>query len=179
MSGEEVSKSFVDRTLKEADMVKSPQKKRKGLSKYMKYPQRTLTNLGKSMMNIDFIGPKYLHGSSESVSFLSCKYIRPQKHGIVKRVSGQTADQTMKILKELWKDNPIPDVIKTDNDSAFGSYYSHDICIGRLVLFFLNLGITPIYIAPEVLGIIERMKDSTVYSQRSSGISFSLRMKMK
>ena len=51
--GLKVSKSFVDRTLKEADMVNSPQKKRKGLSKYMKYPQRTLTKLGKSMMSID------------------------------------------------------------------------------------------------------------------------------
>ena len=67
--GLKVSNSFVDRTLREAGMVKSPQKKRKGLSKYMKYPQRTLTKLGKSMMSIDFIGPKYLHGSRESVSF--------------------------------------------------------------------------------------------------------------
>ena len=147
--GLKVSKSFVDRTLKEAGMVKSPQKKRKGLSKYMKYPQRTLTKLGKSMMSIDFIGPKYLHDSSDSVSFLSCKYIRPQTKGIVKRISGQTTEQAIKILKEIWKDNPIPDVIKLDNDGAFGTNLSHDKCIGRLVLFFLNLGITPIYVAPR------------------------------
>ena len=147
--GLKVSKSFVNRTLKEACMVKSPQKKRKGLSKYMKYPQRTLTKLGKSMMSIDFIGPKYLHGSNEGVSFLSCKYIRPQKQGIVKRVTGQTTEQTIKILKEIWKDNPIPDVIKADNDSAFGTNLSHDKCIGKLALFFLNLGVTPLYIAPR------------------------------
>ena len=147
--GLKISKSFVDRTLKEAGMVKSPQKKRKGLSKYMKYPQRTLTKLGKSMMSIDFIGPKYLQGSCDGVSFLSCKYIRPQKQGIVKRVSGQTTEQTIKILKEIWKDNPIPDVIKADNDSAFGTNLSHDKCIGKLALFFLNLGVTPIYVAPR------------------------------
>jgi hypothetical protein len=147
--GLKVSNSFVDRTLKEAGMVKSPQKKRKGLSKYMKYPQRTLTKLGKSMMSIDFIGPKYLHDSSESVSFLSCKYIRPQKQGIVKRVTGQTTEQTIKILKEIWKDNPIPDVIKADNDAAFGTHSTHGRCIGRLALFFLNLGITPLYVAPR------------------------------
>jgi len=147
--GLKVSKSFVDRTLKEADMVKSPQKKRKGLSKYMKYPQRTLTKLGKSMMSIDFIGPKYLQGSGDGVSFLSCKYIRPNKKGIVKRVSGQTTKQTIKILKEVWKDNPIPDVIKADNDSAFGTNLSHDKCIGKLALFFLNLGVTPLYVAPR------------------------------
>ena len=34
-----VSQRFVDRTLKEYKLVKTPQKKRKGVSKYMKYPR--------------------------------------------------------------------------------------------------------------------------------------------
>ena len=144
-----ISKDFVDRTLREAGIVKSPHKKRKGVSKYMKYPQRTLNKLGKCMMSIDFIGPRYLRGSSKGVNFLSCKYIRPKKNGIVKRISGQTTDQTIKILKDIWKNNPIPDVIKLDNDSAFGTNLSHDKCIGKLTLLFLNLGVTPIYIAPR------------------------------
>jgi len=148
-TGKKVSKNFVDRTLREAGIVKSPQKKRKGLSKYMKYPQRTLAKLGKCMMSMDFIGPKYLKGSNDGISFLSCKYIRPQKHGIVKRVNGQTTEQTIKILKEIWKDNPIPDVVKIDNDSAFGTNLSHEKCIGKLALFFLNLGVTPLYVAPR------------------------------
>ena len=148
-TGKKISKDFVDRTLRDAGMVKSPQKKRKGVSKYMKYPKRTLNKLGKCMMSIDFIGPRYLKGSSKGVNFLSCKYIRPKKNGIVKRISGQTADQTIKILKDIWKDNPIPDVVKLDNDSAFGPNLSHDRCIGKLALFFLNLGITPLYIAPR------------------------------
>lgn len=144
-----ISRVFVERTLKEAGMVKSPKKKRNGLSKYMKYPQRTLNKLGKSMMSIDFIGPKYLKGSAKGVNFLSCKYIRPNKEGIVKRINGQTTEQTIKILKEIWKDNPIPDVIKLDNDSAFGTNLPHDKCLGKLALFFLNLGIIPVYIAPR------------------------------
>lgn len=148
-TGKKVSKNFIDRTLREAGIVKSPQKKRKGLSKYMKYPQRTLAKLGKCMMSMDFIGPKYLKGSNDGISFLSCKYIRPQKHGIVKRVNGQTTEQTIKILKEIWEDNPIPDVVKIDNDSAFGTNLSHEKCIGKLALFFLNLGVTPLYVAPR------------------------------
>ena len=48
----------------------------------MKYPDYTLTKLGKSMMSIDFIGPKYLKGSDNRINFLSCKYIRPEKQGI-------------------------------------------------------------------------------------------------
>lgn len=149
LKGKNVSKDFVDRTLREAGIVKSPQKKRKGLSKYMKYPHRTLTKLGKCVMSMDFIGPKYLEGSGNGINFLSCKYIRPQKHGIVKRVDGQTTEQTIKVLKEIWEDNPFPDVVKVDNDSAFGTNLSHKMCIGKLALFFLNLGITPLYVAPR------------------------------
>jgi len=55
----------------------------------MKYPVNTINRLGKSMMSIDFIGPKYLTGSSERVNFLTCKYIRPNKKGIVKELVGR------------------------------------------------------------------------------------------
>ena len=144
-----VSKRFVHRTPREYKMVKSPQKKRKEVSKYMQYPQRTLNKLGKIMMSVDFIGPKYLKGSSDKINFLSCKYIRPKKEGIVKRVEGQTTDEVIKILKEVWQTNTIPNVLKVDNDSAFGTNSVHKRCVGRLTLFLLNLGIKPLYIAPR------------------------------
>ncbi len=146
---DKVSKDFVDRTLKEYKMVKSPQKKRKGVSKYMQYPQYSLNKLGKIMMSMDFIGPKYLKGSNDKINFLSCKYIRPKKEGIVKRIEGQTTDEATRILKELWQTNPVPDVLKIDNDSAFGTNLSQEMCMGRLTLFLLNLGIKPLYVAPR------------------------------
>jgi len=76
-----VSISFVGRVLNEAGLVKSMGKKKRGRSKYMKYPDYTLTKLGKTMMSIDFIGPRYLKGSDNRINFLSCKYIRPEKRG--------------------------------------------------------------------------------------------------
>ena len=144
-----VSKEFVDRTLREYKMVKSPQKKRKGKSKYMQYPKHTLSKLGKSVMSIDFIGPKYLKGSDHKINFLSCKYIRPKKEGIVNRIEGQTTDEVIKILKEIWQTDPIPDVLKVDNDSAFGANLRHKMNVGRLTLFLLNIGIKPLYVAPR------------------------------
>ena len=148
-TGEKVSKSFVDRVLKEAGMVKSPGKKKKGRSKYMKYPDYTLTKLGKSMMSIDFIGPKYLKGSDNRINFLSCKYIRPQKQGLVTRIEGQTTEETIAALKEIWRTHPIPEVLKIDNDSAFGANLPHVRHIGKLAFFLLNLGVYPLYIAPR------------------------------
>jgi len=148
-TGEKVSKSFVDRVLKEVGMVKSQGKNKKGRSKYMKYPEYTLTKLGKSMMCIDFIGPKYLKGSDNRINFLSCKYIRPEKLGIAKRIEGQTTEQTVKALKEIWKTHPIPAILKIDNDAAFGANLSHERYIGKLAFFLLNLGVYPLYIAPR------------------------------
>jgi len=148
-TGEEVSKSYVDRVLKEAGLVRSPVKKKKGRSKYMKYPEYTLTKLGKSMMSIDFIGPKYLKGSDNRINFLSCKYIRQELLGIVKRIGGRTTEQTVKTLKGIWKSHPIPEILKIDNDSAFGANLPHEKYIGKLTFFLLNLGVYPLYIAPR------------------------------
>jgi len=144
-----VSKKFVDRTLKEYKLVKTPQKKKKGRSKYMQYPQHTLGKLGKCVMCVDFIGPKYLKGSGGGINFLSCKYVRPSKVGIVERVKGQCTDEVIKVLKDIWRTNPVPDVLRLDNDSAFGANIAYKKTIGRLTLFLLNLGIKPLYIAPR------------------------------
>lgn len=144
-----LSKSFVDRTLKKNNLIISPCKAEKGKSKYMKYPIHLLGKLGKRVMSIDFIGPKYLTGSNERINFLSCKYIRPQKIGIVKRVEGQTSEDCIKTLEQVWQTHPVPDVLKVDNDSAFGTNLTHKRCIGKFTLFLLNYGIIPLYVAPR------------------------------
>lgn len=149
MYGKKIPLCFIDKTLRECKLAKSPQKKMKGKSKYMKYPVNTINKLGKSMMSIDFIGPKYLKGSNKRINFLSCKYIRPNKEGIVKKVSGQTAEEVIEVLRKIWEDHPVPDILKVDNDSAFGANLSHEMCIGKLSLFLLNIGISPLYIAPR------------------------------
>lgn len=146
---EDISKWFIDTTLRESGLAFSPKPKQKGRSKYMNYPVNTLNKLGKIMMSIDFIGPKYLGGSDKRINFLSCKYIRPQKEGIVKRIEGQTTEETINILKQIWKTNTVPHVLKIDNDSAFGANLSNKMCLGRLSYFLLNLGVTPLYVAPR------------------------------
>ena len=115
----------------------------------MNYPDYTLTKLCKSMMSIDFISPRCLKGSDRRINFLSCKYVRPQKQGIVTRIEGQTTEETIKALKEIWAMHPIPEVVKIDNDSAFGAHLPHERYIGKLAFFLLNLGVYPLYIAPR------------------------------
>jgi len=147
--GKKVSQWFVNNTLKQYGMVKSPQPQQAGKSKYMHYPVHTLNKLCKTLMSMDFIGPKYLSGSDKRINFLSCKYIRPDKDGIVERISGQSGEEAIRILKKVWQEHPLPQVLKMDNDSAFGTNLSYPLCIGKMTLLLLNLGIKPLYIAPR------------------------------
>lgn len=148
--GKDISQSFIDKTIRARGLVKYKKKeKKKGRSTYMSYPVKTIAKLGKSLMSMDFIGPKYLRGSSDRINFLSIRYIRPYKRGYVKKIEGQTTQEVMKTLSEIWKEQPIPEVIKVDNDSAFGSHLTHESSIGRLTIFLLNLGISPLYISPR------------------------------
>ena len=87
--------------------------------------------------------------SDKRINFLSCKYIRPKKEGTTKRIEGQTTNEVIETLKEVWQTKPIPDVLKADNDSAFGANLKYKNHVGRFTLFLLNLGIKPLYVAPR------------------------------
>ncbi len=104
--GAVVKKWFVDSVLKEADLVAQKKGKTKGRSRYMQYPVQTISKLGKILMGIDFIGPKYLEKSPKRINFVSCKYIRPIQWGITKRIEGQTTEETIQALMKIWEDHP-------------------------------------------------------------------------
>ena len=100
--GEGIKKWYVEKVLRESGLTTKRQPKVKGKSKYMQYPENTLRKLGKTVMSMDFIGPKFLTGKKEGINFLSLKYIRPEKYGIIQRVSGQTTNETIRVLTEIW-----------------------------------------------------------------------------
>jgi hypothetical protein len=140
---------FITKTLREAGLTTGTKKKGKNRSQYMNYPKRALDKLGKIVLGIDFVGPRYLKNNSKGVHFLSRKYIRPVQYGLIDRVEGQTSDAALRLLINDWKHHPLPEVIRMDNDAAFGEHNSHPRCIGRFTKVLLNLGITPLYSAPR------------------------------
>ena len=61
----------------------------------------------------------------------------------------KSAEEAIMALKEILKTHPIPEILKIDNDSAFGANLPHERHIGKLAFFLLNLGIYPLYVAPR------------------------------
>jgi len=139
---------FIAKTLREEGMTTGKDNTRTNDgSEYMNYPQRTLDKLGTVVEGIDFIGPRYIEDQSEGVHFLARKYIRPYQYGLMTRIEGQTTDEALEVLIEDWRDHPLPEVLRLDNDPSFGLYSRYDRHIGRFLKVILNLGITPIYSA--------------------------------
>ena len=116
---------FITNTLREAGLTTGTKKKGNNRSRYMNYPSRALDKLGKIVLGIDFVGPRYLKNNPAGVHFLSRKYIRPVQYGLIDRVEGQTTDEALSLLIGDWRHHPLPDVIRMDNDPAFGEYNTH------------------------------------------------------
>jgi len=140
---------YVQKKLKLHKKSKKPF--RNWLSKYMQYPENTINKLGYIMELIDFIWPRFLAWDSTPYHFLSRRYIRPEKNWQIDIINSQTTEQTIQKLASDRELRPIPQVLKIDNDSAFGmlkSWKTKD-CIWSFTKRLLYLGISPLYSVPR------------------------------
>lgn len=142
-----ISIDFINRTLRKHNLVKSYHKKTKWWSRYMLYPIDLINNLWKILLQIDFIGPRYLTWSSIPYHFLSCKYVKPFKLHVFIPIVSQTTNEVLKWLYIMYLSNkhPIPDVLQMDNDSAFKWYINRNLCIWRLTRWCLINWVIPLF----------------------------------
>lgn len=113
----------------------------------MLYPAQWLERLGQRLMQIDFIGPRYLMGSHEPCHFLSCKYVRPWKQHLFLRIPAQTSTQVLNAFYQLFfvLKLPLPTVIQMDNDSAFRGFIERKSCVGRVVRWLCANRVIPVF----------------------------------
>lgn len=144
------SLDFIKYVIKESGRARPYRKeKKKGGAKRKHYPARLISSLGKVIEEIDFIGPKQLEGSSIVFSFLSQSYKQPFKYNYIDRISAQQSQETAIRLIENWKEHPLPDVLKIDQDFAFIAKGRRGRKrIGKFIRFLLNLNIIPVFSAP-------------------------------
>jgi hypothetical protein len=113
----------------------------------MLYPVNFLKNLGKTILQIDFIGPRYLKGNSKPLHFISLKYTKPFKLHIFIRIKSQTTTEALNSFYILFfvLKLPIPNVVQMDNDSAFRGCIEKKGRIGRIIIWLCNNGIIPLF----------------------------------
>jgi hypothetical protein len=122
----------------------------KGAARYLCYPEHTIYHqLGGRVLEVDFIGPKYLRGRSEPLSFIGFSFKQEPRLRYYKRVCGETADEFITYCGQFFKDFERPDYVKVDNTGATIGSASGKRNISRAMRFLLERGVVPIFSVPR------------------------------
>lgn len=147
--GKSLSLRFIGRTLAKYGLATLPKVRRKGVSRYLHYPAHLINSLGESLLEVDFIGKKFITGRTQPLNFIafSLRFPRQLKH--FQRIAAETADEAMFQMKRFFKLFEKPAVIKLDNGFAFAGAGPQPRTLNSLVLYLLQEHIVPVFIAPK------------------------------
>jgi len=141
---------FIGRTLKKYNLSEKIQKgKNKGASKYLHYPEYSICQLGKGLLEIDFIGKKFIKGRTEPLNFIGFSLKKPRKLKHFRRISGETGDNIIKESKRFFKKFEKPDVVKMDNSFAVYGSGLKKRTLSKAIIFYLKNQVIPIFAPPR------------------------------
>jgi hypothetical protein len=135
--------SFIISALKELGLSKPHKKRVKGCSEYQRYPKTLISQIGKLILEIDFI-QRFIKGQAQPLHFIgfSCKTLKFRQY---RRISGQTSVNTGKELGWFFNNFFLPDAAKMDNDMAFIGSNSAKRTISKTVKYLFDKKIIPIF----------------------------------
>jgi len=141
----------IGRILSDLDLSKSRRKDRhKGAARYLCYPEHTIYHLlGGRVLEVDFIGKKYITGRTEPLNFIGFSFKKEPRLRYFKRVSGQTADNFIEQSKDFFCKFERPDFMKTDNCLATIGSASGKRNISKAMKFLLENRVIPIFTVPK------------------------------
>lgn len=148
-SAKPVSLRFIGRTLAKHGLSFKPKVRRKGVSRYLHYPETTINGLGKSLLEIDFIGKKFITGRTEPVNFIAFSLRFPRKLKHFERIESETAGEAIEHCKRFFQRFEKPQVVKLDNGFAFAGSGPWPRVLNSVVLFLLKEKIIPVFTAPR------------------------------
>ncbi len=141
---------FIGRVLSESGLAEQQKKhKNKGMAHYLHYPEYSIYNLGKRVMELDFIGHKFIKGRTRPINFIGFSFKKEPKLRHFKRISGETADNIIKESKRFFKKFEKPDVVKMDNGFAMAGSSPWPRTLSKTIIFYLREQIIPVYSAPR------------------------------
>jgi len=126
-----------------------PKVRRKGISRYLHYPETLINGIGKSLVEIDFIGKKFITGRTAPVNFIAFSLRFPRRLKHFQRIESETAHEAIKHCQMFFKRFEKPHVVKLDNGFAFAGSGPWPGVLNSLVLFLLKEKVTPVFTAPR------------------------------
>jgi hypothetical protein len=144
-----LSLRFIGRTLAKYGLSKTPKVRRKGVSRYLHYPETLIDNLGESLLEVDFIGKKFIQGRTQPVHFIAFSLKKPRKLKHFQRITSETAVEVIRYCRQFFKRYEKPAVVKLDNGFAFAGAGPEPRTLNNVVLFLLKRKIIPVFTAPR------------------------------
>lgn len=140
---------FIGRTLTKYGLSQAPKVRRKGVSRYLHYPATLIDNLGESLVEVDFIGKKFIQRRTEPVHFIAFSLKKPRKLKYFQRIESETSGEVIQQCQLFFKRFEKPSVVKLDNGFAFAGAGPQPRTLTSVVLFLLKEKIIPVFTAPR------------------------------
>lgn len=141
---------FIGRVLKEAGLSEKIQKGiNKGASRYLHYPEDSINQLGEALLEMDFVGKKFIRGRTEPLNFIGFSLRKPRKLKHFRRITGETGDNVIKESEKFFRKFEKPDAIKMDNGFAMAGSGSQKRTLSKVIIFYLKKKILPIFAPPR------------------------------
>lgn len=122
----------------------------KGAARYLCYPEYTIyTSLGGRVLEIDFIGKKYLTDRTEPLNFISFSFKKEHRLRYFKRIQGQTAENFIEQTEMFFNKFEKPDFVKVDNCLAAIGSGSGKRNLSQAMRFLLKNQAIPIFSVPR------------------------------
>lgn len=144
-----LSLRFIGRFLAKHGLSTKPKVHIKGASRYLHYPARLIDKLGESILELDFIGKKFIDGRTEPVNFIAFSLTKPRRLKHFQRVESETASEAIAQCTGFFERFEKPEVIKIDNGFAFAGTAPQPRVLNAFTLFLLQNKIIPVFTAPR------------------------------
>lgn len=120
-----------------------------GAAAYLGYPRQLLQALAPRLIELDFIGPKYLAGSAAPLLFVGFSCATPPRLRYFYRVAHSTTAALLDVCADFCTRLEQPLVLKTDNAPATIGSGSAPRTISRFVRWLWAHHITPVFAVPR------------------------------
>lgn len=143
---------FIEEVTREAGLQTRKPKppKGKGVVARQLFPIKSIVTLGRIHQSCDFIGKKYITGSSVPINIFSTSYYQWLGLYNIWRTTSESSDSVLDRLSHFWLDHPIPQVMRIDNAMTFrGNPRGAEVSLSRFLKFLLNTQVTPLFSSPH------------------------------
>lgn len=122
----------------------------KGAARYLCYPEHTVYHtLGARVLEVDFVGHKFLTGRRAPLHFLGCAFKHAPKLRYFQRVPAETSTVLIEACAAFFARFETPEVVKVDNALAAIGSGSGKRALSRFMVFLLQQQVLPVFAVPK------------------------------